>query len=77
MSNLEHGWQPIETIPQPVDGRAHFVLVYIPQPDAMVQHFEVTCATGYTDGRPENVCYGLGGDVPTHWMPLPEPPGDL
>jgi hypothetical protein len=59
-------WQPIETAPQ--DGT-----------DILVWDGEV-CATCYWSehGWSLTVTYGDEDDVvfPTHWQPLPAPPGD-
>ena len=66
------GWQPIETAPKDGDG----ILLFIPGYPGEVQ------AATWNDRRDAWCLYGCDSlafdfdedDVPTHWMPLPEPP---
>ena len=67
---IEHEWQPIESAPR--DGTE--VLLVCVTGDIGVCYWR-------TDGK-DNQGYwtwGLGHSFfgPTHWMPLPKPPGDL
>lgn len=56
-------WMPIETAPQ----RKH-VMLWFP----LAEH--VIALMGASPDEYETIGY-LGDDEPTHWMPLPDPPG--
>lgn len=61
-------WQPIETAPK--DGRS--VLVWW-------EHWAlrpIVAYYHYQDGWLASEKLGSEGGGPTHWMPLPDPPGD-
>jgi len=68
--------QPIETAPK--DGR--YILLFGPSGyTTTLLHCEV--CRWYPEYRPidpwvthSNDCFSDGGEAPTHWMPLPEPP---
>ena len=68
-------WQPIETAP-----KDRMILGYIPDPpewSSIYGHVRVILADEF-DGRLVEWTHFAGDDtttvVPTHWMPLPEPP---
>lgn len=62
-------WEPIETIPK--DGTE--VLAWYPAEEAGDPSFmEVIKWTEWP--RDLGSCMTLGGQDPTHWMPLPAPP---
>ena len=69
-------WQPIETAPK--DGGC--VLLWLPEPWAEVEKAGwcgpwETWVRGGPPGDPDGeMPYGIGSLIPTHWMPLPEPP---
>ena len=68
-------WQPIETAPK--DG-THF-LCYFTQMKRGVKHHVGWFGPAMESGKMRFFLYGVGeflsaDVVPTHWMPLPEPP---
>ncbi len=76
-----NGWQPIETAPEGVD-----VLVAVQWADAPAiamhthgrwlvntEHVETHCGMWCQGGTPTSV----SGFKPTHWQPLPGPPGTV
>lgn len=80
ISELEKVWQPIET----ADKYAGNMLLWIPEFGAWADtcwtgrwlHSEQCwgiCTPGSVDGKQFIV---TGGPVPTHWMPLPDVPGN-
>ena len=72
-------WQPIEN---PPDKPMAVILFHgaVPQLDALPPYREVRCEIGYWNGESfreamtGHDCFEIGGEYPTHWMPLPEPP---
>ena len=73
---LEEGWQPIETAPRDQTE----ILVFVPSrspPVFTAQYIDGWSAS--TEGRyaPEDDFYGDEDFEPTHWRPLPAPPGNL
>ena len=61
-------WQPIETAPK--DGTR--VLLFVPKYGAMSGHFPIY---GTSTQEKWNLHSCLNKEaIPTHWMPLPEPP---
>ena len=67
-------WQPIETAPK--DGES--ILVFNSYGISEVQwcneqDYDVPHDWWYIDGMKAGY-FGLRGDEPTHWMPLPAPP---
>lgn len=68
-------WEPIETAPK--DGQE--VLIYLRSPWSRVElarWFE-PWGNWIQSGDPSPIddeMYGIGSGVPSHWMPLPEPP---
>jgi hypothetical protein len=59
------GWRPIESAPR----KDCWIHVWHPaSPDEVPQARIIYSALCYADGEPWET------DLPTHWMPLPEPP---
>ena len=69
-------WQPIETAPK--DGRE--VLIYLGAPWLRVEKARwygpwSNWQVGIIPSDPaREEQFGIGSAIPTHWMPLPEPP---
>lgn len=67
------GWQPIETAPK--DGTE----ILVSDSRCLDGFMQVVC---WDDDRPDNYSWATSdgpsfhADAFTHWMPLPEPPGD-
>ena len=61
MSNTDDNWQPIETAPK--DGTE--ILVVEPDGEMYVAFWNIYESLWF---------YGVDLCVPTHWMPLPQPP---
>ena len=70
-------WQPIETAPR--DGTA--ILVYRSDMGVFSAHYVSPCEF-IEDGDDEPGWFSTNGhdlsgnDMPTHWMPIPQPPKD-
>jgi len=69
-------WQPIETAPK--DGRE--VLIFLGFPFNCIKKarwykpWKNWQAGTYPIDPVRDEMFGIGGGLPTHWMPLPEPP---
>jgi hypothetical protein len=74
----EVGWRPIETAPK--DGTNYLIYVREFKQPVRMSSYEITerFVNGKSDYRTEGWtdCRSLMGNqyLPTHWMPLPEPP---
>ena len=70
------GWRPIETAP--LDGRE--MLIYLGTPWSRVEKARYyqpwnNWQVGIVPSDPvREEYYGIGVAIPTHWMPLPDPP---
>ena len=64
---INNKWQPIDTAP--MDGTVF--MVYASDPPGAIYNF------GYCEDDGRFIpCMGDGDFEPTHWMPLPAPPGE-
>jgi hypothetical protein len=66
-ARLDGGWSPIESAP--LDGTV--VLIYSPMEGVMSSRWEYQW-----QGFPWRCAQDRKRQIPTHWMPLPEPPHD-
>lgn len=67
----QHGWQPIETAPR--DGT--WVWAFWPVQNGCDQQ-RVTCWVADEEGGWMDAADYVDWTQPTHWQPLPPPPGD-
>lgn len=77
---MNKGWQPIETAPR--DGTPVLICWAAPGYSASMAvaewdqdyaEMDFTDGVGWRDGS-DYGCGGMIGAMPSHWMPLPEPP---